>query len=275
MRPRSWRRLARWAVLAAGFAFLYAPIAHVILFSFNASSSTASWAGFSGKWYAVLLDNDGLLRAARLSLEIAVLSASGATLIGTIVGYVMARFGSFRGRALLSSMASAPLVMPEIVMGVSLLLLFISLEDWLGWPNGRGVLTIALAHIIMTTAFVAIVVQARLAGLDRSVEEAALDLGATPFTVVRLITIPLIFPAIAAGWLLCFSLSLDNVVVSLFTSGPGSTTLPLLIFSLVRRGVKPDVNAMATIFVLFAIVVTVSLARLQRWRSRDDDADGR
>lgn len=274
MRPALRRKILWWAVLGAAFIFLYAPIAHVILFSFNDSTSTAAWAGFSAKWYGALLDNAGLLRAARLSLEIALLSATGATVVGTAVGYVMARFGSFRGRALLSSMASAPLVMPEIVMGVSLLLLFISLEDWLGWPNGRGVLTIALAHIVMTTAFVAIVVQARLAGLDRSVEEAALDLGATPFTVLRLITLPLIFPAIAAGWLLCFSLSLDNVIVSQFTSGPGSTTLPLLIFSLVRRGVKPDVNAMATIFVLFAILVTLSLARLQRWRSRDDDPDG-
>lgn len=262
--------LRRWllrAVLVAGLAFFYAPIVSVVLFSFNASTSAAVWSGFSLRWYQELLGNDNMLRAARLSVVIAIMSATGATVLGTLAGFALARFGWFKGRTLLSAMATSPLVMPEIIIGVSMLLLFVGLENLIGWPRGRGVLTITLAHITYTAAFVAIVVQGRLAGLDLSMEEAALDLGAKPLTVFLLIIIPLIAPAMAAGWLLGFSISLDDVIITQFTSGPGSTTLPLLIFSLVRHGVKPDINVVATMFVLVAILVTFGIAAVQRWRS--------
>jgi putrescine transport system permease protein len=266
------RRLAarQWPlrlVLATGLLFLYAPIASVVLFSFNSSTSAAVWSGFSLRWYHELLGNDDILHAARLSLAIAGMSATGATILGTLVGYVLARFGRFRGRAMLAVMATSPLVMPEIIMGVSMLLLFVGLENLIGWPAGRGVLTMTLAHITYTAAFVAIVVQGRLVGLDLSIEEAAQDLGARPPVVFFLITVPLAAPAMVAGWLLGFSISLDDVVISQFTSGPGSTTLPLLIFSLVRHGVKPDINVVATMFVLVAILVTVGIAFVQKWRS--------
>jgi len=253
-------------VLALGLLFLYAPIASVVLFSFNSSTSPAVWSGFSLRWYHELLGNDDILNAARLSLAIAAMSATGATILGTLVGYVLARFGRFHGRAMLAVMATSPLVMPEIIMGVSMLLLFVGLENLIGWPAGRGVLTMTLAHITYTAAFVAIVVQGRLAGLDLSIEEAALDLGARPPVVFFLITVPLAAPAMVAGWLLGFSISLDDVVISQFTSGPGSTILPLLIFSLVRHGVKPDINVVATMFVLVAILVTVGIAFVQKWR---------
>jgi putrescine transport system permease protein len=267
---RHW--LLRLALLT-GLLFLYAPIASVVLFSFNSSTSAAVWSGFSLRWYHELLGNDDILRAARLSLTIAAMSATGATALGTLVGFVLARFGRFRGRALLAVMATSPLVMPEIILGVSMLLLFVGLENLIGWPAGRGILTITLAHITYTAAFVAIVVQGRLAGLDLSIEEAALDLGAKPPVVFFLITIPLAAPAMVAGWLLGFSISLDDVVVTQFTSGPGSTTLPLLIFSLVRHGVKPDINVVATMFVLVAVLVTLGIAFVQKWRgSRDSPA---
>jgi putrescine transport system permease protein len=254
-------------VLVVGFSFLYAPIILVVLYSFNSSTSTTVWSGFSLRWYAELLQNDDVLRAARLSLEIATLSAIGATILGTLVGYVLSRFGRFRTRTLLAGMATAPLVMPEIVLAVSLLLLFVGSEKLTGWPHGRGVMTIILAHITYTAAFAAIVVQGRLAGIDRSIEEAAQDLGARPVPLFFLITVPMIAPAMIAGFLLGFSISLDDVVITQFTSGPGSTTLPLLIFSLVRHGVKPDINALATFFVVAAVLVTFGIAMLQRWRS--------
>jgi putrescine transport system permease protein len=260
-------------VLGAGLLFLYAPIVLVVLFSFNGSTSTTVWAGFSLHWYAELFNNPDVLHAARLSLEIAALSATGATIMGTLVGYVLSRFGRFGGRTLLAIMATAPLVMPEIVLAVSLLLLFVGMEHLTGWPRHRGVLTITLAHITYTAAFVTIVVQGRLAGLDRSIEEAAADLGARPIITFFLITIPLIAPGIAAGWLLGFSISLDDVVITQFTSGPGSTTLPLLIFSLVRRGVKPDINAIATLFVAAAALLTLGIGVLQRRRSLQQGSD--
>jgi putrescine transport system permease protein len=261
------RRFLLRGVLALGLLFFYAPIVSVVLFSFNASTSVAVWSGYSLRWYQELLGNEDMLRAARLSLTIAAMSATGATILGTLVGFALSRFGWFKGRTLLSAMATSPLVMPEIIIGVSMLLLFVGLDDVLGWPHGRGVLTITLAHITYTAAFVTIVVQGRLAGLDLSIEEAALDLGAKPPIVFFLITIPMIAPAMVAGWLLGFSISLDDVIITQFTSGPGSTTLPLLIFSLVRHGVKPDINVVATMFVLVAIFVTIGIASVQRWRS--------
>jgi putrescine transport system permease protein len=262
--------IRRWllrAVLVAGLVFFYAPIVSVVLFSFNASTSATLWSGFSLRWYHELLGNDDILGAARLSLTIAVMSATGATVLGTLVGFALSRFGRFRGRAMLAIMATSPLVMPEIIIGVSMLLLFVGLENLIGWPDGRGILTITLAHITYTAAFVAIIVQGRLAGMDLSMEEAALDLGAKPPVVFLLITVPLIAPAMVAGWLLGFSISLDDVVITQFTSGPGSTTLPLLVFSLVRHGVKPDINVVATIFVVVAILVTFGIAGVQKWRN--------
>jgi putrescine transport system permease protein len=236
----------RWLTLGLGLGlgFLYAPILLVMLFSFNASSSTTLWSGFSLRWYRDLAGNDAVLQAAGLSLLIATLSACGATLLGTLVAAALARGERFPGRTLLFGMATAPLVVPEVILAVALLLLFVGAESLIGWPQGRGILTITLAHISYTAAFVTLVV----------------------LQVFLLITLPGLAPAMAAGWLLGFSVSLDDVVITQFTSGPGSTTLPLLIFSLVRRGVKPDINAIATLFVLGAVLVTVLLAVLQRWR---------
>lgn len=262
--------IRRWllrATLLLGLLFFYAPIVSVVLYSFNASTSIAVWSGFSLRWYEELLGNDNILRAARLSVTIAAMSATGAMVLGTLVGFALSRFGWFKGRTLLTAMATSPLVMPEIIIGVSMLLFFVGVENLIGWPHGRGVLTITLAHITYTAAFVTIVVQGRLAGLDLSMEEAALDLGAKPLAVFFLITVPMIAPAMVAGWLLGFSISLDDVIITQFTSGPGSTTLPLLVFSLVRHGVKPDINVVATMFVLVAILVTLGIAGVQRWRS--------
>jgi putrescine transport system permease protein len=260
-------RLGLTGVLGLGLLFLYAPILIVVLFSFNGSTSTTIWSGFSLRWYGELEENDAVLRAAGLSLAIAAMSASGASVIGTLVAYILSRYERFRGHALLFGMATAPLVMPEVILAVSLLLLFVSAEALFGWPKGRGVLTITLAHISYTASFVTIAVLGRLAGIDRTLEEAAQDLGASPPLVFLLVILPMIAPAIAAGWLLGFSISLDDVVITQFTAGPGSTTLPLLIFSLVRRGVKPDINAIATLFVVSAILVTIGIILVQRWRT--------
>ena len=268
---RGSRRILR-AVLTLGLLFLYAPIVLVVIFSFNDSTSTTVWSGFSLRWYDELLRNASVVQAAGLSLEIAFASASGATILGTLVAFVLSRYGRFQGRTLLATMATAPLVMPEIVLGSALLLLFVGMEGLTGWPQHRGFVTITLAHIVYTAAFVTLTVQARLAGIDRSIEEAAADLGATPLVSFFQVTVPLIAPGIIAGWLLGFSISLDDVVITQFTSGPGSTTLPLLIFSLVRRGVKPDINAVATIFVGVAVLVTAGLALLQRRRTAPDQA---
>jgi putrescine transport system permease protein len=272
IRPATWRKAGLRCALGLGLFFLYAPIVSVILFSFNATSSAAVWAGFSLRWYRELAGNDDILHAARLSVSIAAMSATGATVLGTLVAFVLTRYRRFRSRALLASMATSPLVMPEIIIGVSMLLLFVGMDELLGWPHGRGALTITLAHITYTAAFVTVVVQGRFANFDLSMEEAALDLGARPPTVFLLITVPMIAPAMIAGWLLGFSISLDDVVLTQFTSGPGSTTLPLLIFSMVRHGVKPDINAIATLFVAFAVLVTVAIVLVQRWRAGDESA---
>jgi putrescine transport system permease protein len=239
--------------LVIGLAFLYVPILSMMIFSFNNSRLVTVWDAAHSptlKWYVSLLSNGQILRAAWLSIRVAAAAATGAVMLGTIVGIVLARFGPFRGRTLLSAMATAPLVMPEVITGLSLLLLFVALEQLIGWPRGRGVLTIILAHITFTMSYVAVVVQSRLAGFDESLEEAAMDLGARPATVFLRITLPLIVPAIASGWLLAFTLSWDDVVVSQFVAGPASTTLPMVIFSKVRLGVSPDVNALATLMVL-------------------------
>jgi putrescine transport system permease protein len=248
--------------LILGLVFLYVPILSMMIFSFNNSRLVTVWDAAHSptfKWYVSLLSNGPILRAAWLSIRVAAAAATGAIVLGTIVGIVLARFGPFRGRTLLAAMTTAPLVMPEVITGLSLLLLFVALEQLIGWPRGRGVLTIILAHITFTMSYVAVVVQSRLAGFDESLEEAAMDLGARPLTVFFRITLPLIVPAIASGWLLAFTLSWDDVVVSQFVAGPASTTLPMVIFSKVRLGVSPDVNALATLMVLivaFGILIS-------------------
>jgi len=247
------------AMLVLGYAFLYGPIASLVVYSFNASRLVTVWAGFSTRWYVELMHNEAIKGAALISLEIALTAATGALLLGTAAGYALQRYRRFRGRALFGTLVTAPLVMPEVITGLSLLLLFVALEQAVGWPQGRGMSTIAIAHITLGTAYVAVVVEARLAAFDRSLEEAALDLGARPFKVFLVITLPLIAPALAAGWLLAFTLSLDDLVIASFTSGPSSTTLPMVIFSSVRLGVSPQINALATLFlVTVAVLVTVA-----------------
>jgi putrescine transport system permease protein len=254
-------------MMVVGYSFLYGPIASLVIYSFNASRLVTVWAGFSTHWYGELLRNDAIKDAALISLQIAVVSATGALVLGTLAGYALQRYRRFRGRLLFSTLATAPLVMPEVITGLSLLLLFVALEQAIGWPQGRGILTIAIAHITLGTAYVAVIVESRLAAFDRSLEEAALDLGARPAKVFLVITLPLIAPALLAGWLLAFTLSLDDLVIASFTSGPSSTTLPMVIFSSVRLGVSPQINALATLF-LAAVTVTVLLAgRLLRSRS--------
>ncbi|HEY0836279.1 MAG TPA: ABC transporter permease subunit [Azospirillum sp.] len=262
-----------WA-LWFGYAFLYAPILLLIVYSFNENRLVTVWSGFSTKWYGELLDNDALIDAAIVSLQVAAASATLATGLGTIAGLALSRFGRFRGRTLFGGMISAPLVMPEVITGLSLLLLFVAMEQVLGWPDGRGMTTITIAHTTFTMAYVAVIVQSRLSGMDGSLEEAAMDLGARPAKVFFVITLPLIAPAIVAGWLLAFTLSLDDVVIASFVSGPGSTTLPMAVFSSVRLGVSPQINALATIIVLVVatgiFIASLVVARRERQRRRDE-----
>jgi putrescine transport system permease protein len=254
-------------MLAFGFAFLYVPILSMIFFSFNSSKLVTVWAGFSTKWYAELFHDSQMLNAAKLSIKIASLNATGAVILGTVAGLVLARFGRFKGRTLLSGMTTAPLVMPEVITGLSLLLLFVAMEQLVGWPQGRGVTTITLAHITFSMAYVTVVVQSRLTTFDEALEEAAMDLGARPAKVFFVITLPIILPAIISGWLLAFTLSWDDLVITSFVSGPGSTTLPMLIFSKVRLGVSPDINALATILVL---IVTIGIVASAFWMQRQE-----
>jgi putrescine transport system permease protein len=236
-------------MLCFGFAFFYIPILSMIVYSFNASRLATVWGGFSTRWYASLLANDKVIEALILSLKIALLSATVATILGTMAGIVLARFGRFRGRILFSGLVVAPLVMPEVITGISMLIFFILMADWVGWPGARGFTTITLAHITFSMVFVTTIVQARMQQADRAIEEAAMDLGSRPWQVLFDITLPVISPAIISGWLLAFTISLDDVVISSFVTGPGNTTLPLLVWSKVRLGVTPDINALATLMV--------------------------
>ncbi|MEN9788146.1 MAG: hypothetical protein RLZZ473_210 [Pseudomonadota bacterium] len=271
------RGLFRKSILGLGLAFLYIPILSMMFFSFNNSRLVTVWDAENSptlRWYVRLFENEQLLGAAWISIKIAALSASGAAILGTLAGLVLTRFGPFRGRALLSAMTTAPLVMPEVIMGIAMLLLFVALEQMIGWPEGRGLLTITIAHVTFTMAYVTVVVQSRLAGFDDALEEAALDLGAKPVTVFFKITLPLIMPAIVSGWMLAFTLSWDDVVISQFVSGPGSSTLPMEIFSRVRRGVSPDINALATIMVLIVatgvVASTIWMKRQERQRALEE-----
>jgi len=263
----------RTLALVLGFAFLYVPIVSLVVFSFNESRLVTVWGGFSTKWYGALLDNQQIIGAALLSLKIAAISATAAVVLGTVTGMALARFGPFRGRTMLSGMATAPLVMPEVITGLSLLLLFVTLEQLFGWPEGRGMTTIILAHVTFAMAFVTVIVQSRLAQFDESLEEAAQDLGARPAKVFFLVTLPIIFPALLSGWLLAFTLSLDDLVIASFVAGPGSSTLPMVVFSKVRLGVSPDINALATILItIVAIGVAIAgvvMSRQQKIRDRD------
>ncbi len=245
-------------MMVAGFLFLYLPIVLLIVFSFNESRLVTVWGGFSTRWYGELFRNEQVLGAAWLSFKIAAMNATGATILGTLAGLALARFGSFRGRPLLTGLATAPLVMPEVITGLSLLLLFVAMEQAVGWPEGRGIATITIAHMTFSMAYVTVIVQSRLATLDESLEEAAMDLGARPAKVFFLITLPIILPAILAGWLLAFTLSWDDLVITSFVTGPGSSTLPLVIFSKVRLGVSPDINALATILILAVAAFTAA-----------------
>ncbi len=262
-----------WA-LWFGYAFLYVPIVLLITYSFNESRLVTVWGGFSTKWYGELLNNEALLAATGLSLRVAAVSATLSVILGTCAGMAMSRFGRFRGRTLFGGMITAPLVMPEVITGLSLLLLFVAMEQVIGWPDGRGVTTITIAHTTFTLSYVAVVIQSRLAGMDGSLEEAAMDLGARPAKVFFVITLPIIAPALVAGWLLAFTLSLDDVVVASFVSGPGSTTLPMVIFSSVKFGISPQINALATLMVLVVatgiFVASVVMARQDRQRKRDE-----
>jgi putrescine transport system permease protein len=267
------RRTFRITALVFGFAFLYIPILSLIVYSFNKSRLVTVWGGFSTHWYGKLFENDEVLNAAWLSLQIASVNATGAVILGTLAGLSLARFGRFKGRALLSGMTAAPLVMPEVITGLSLLLLFVAMEHLFGWPQGRGFTTITIAHMTFTMAYVTVIVQSRMSTLDQSLEEAAMDLGARPSKVFFVITLPIIAPALVSGWLLAFTISLDDVVIANFTSGPGSTTLPMVIFSKVRRGVTPDINALATIMIALVTVGVLTagilMSRQEKRRQRD------
>jgi putrescine transport system permease protein len=257
------------AALMLGFGFLYAPIVLLVLYSFNASRLVTVWAGFSTHWYGALFHDEAFGAAALTSLEVAVTAATLSLVLGALAGLSMARFPRFPGRLVFGFALLAPLVVPEVILGLSLLLLFVTCESWCGWPS-RGMLTITIAHATFGACFVSVLVRAQLAGFDRALEEAALDLGARPWTVLTRITLPVISPALVSGWLLAFTLSLDDLVVASFVTGPSATTLPMAVFSRVRLGVSPEVNALATLFlaVVFALVAFAGwlIARTERRR---------
>jgi putrescine transport system permease protein len=258
-------RTSRFNVVSVvlGLAFLYLPILLLVVYSFNESRLVTVWGGFSTRWYAALLENQALLDAAWVTLRVAVLSASVATVLGTLAAVALVRFGRFRGRALFSGMISAPLVMPDVITGLSLLLLFVAIG------LDRGFWTVALAHVTFSTSFVAVVVQSRLVTFDTSLEEAAADLGCPPLKAFLVITLPIIAPAVVAAWLLAFTLSLDDLVIASFASGPGATTLPMKIYSQVRLGVTPEINAVSTIMVSLVAVGVIAASLVSRRRAME------
>jgi len=267
----SAQRLSKFSIssLIFGFGFLYVPIMILIVYSFNDSRLVTVWSGFSFKSYLELFQDQQLLDAAWLSLEIAFLCACMSLILGLMASLALVRFGRFRGHMTFAGMITAPLVMPEVITGLSLLLLFVAMEQAVGWPAGRGILTIFIAHVTFSTAFVTVILSSRLREVDRSIEEAAMDLGATPLKVFFVITLPIIAPALLAAWLLGFTLSLDDLVIASFVSGPGSTTLPMKVFSSVRLGVSPKINALATIIIFlvsFGVFITGWLSL--RWEKK-------
>ena len=265
------QRLSKFSIssLIFGFGFLYVPIMILIVYSFNDSRLVTVWSGFSFKSYFELFQDQQILDAAWLSLEIALLCACMSLILGLMASLALVRFGRFRGHMTFAGMITAPLVMPEVITGLSLLLLFVAMEQTFGWPAGRGMLTIFIAHVTFSTAFVTVILSSRLREVDRSIEEAAMDLGATPLKVFFVITLPIIAPALLAAWLLGFTLSLDDLVIASFVSGPGSTTLPMKVFSSVRLGVSPKINALATIIIFlvsFGVFITGWLSL--RWEKK-------
>ncbi|AZD85291.1 Putrescine transport system permease protein PotI [Pseudomonas chlororaphis subsp. aureofaciens] len=243
-------------MLVLGLAFIYLPMLILVIYSFNASKLVTVWGGWSVKWYVGLLDNSQLMGSVVRSLEIACYTAIAAVALGTLAAFVLTRVTRFKGRTLFGGLVTAPLVMPEVITGLSLLLLFVAMAQMIGWPQERGIVTIWIAHTTFCAAYVAVVVSARLRELDLSIEEAAMDLGARPWKVFFLITIPMIAPSLAAGGMMSFALSLDDLVLASFVSGPGSTTLPMEVFSAVRLGVKPEINAVASLILLAVSLVT-------------------
>ncbi|EAP78193.1 MULTISPECIES: ABC transporter permease [Roseovarius] len=255
MRKLTWFNTT---ALTLGFAFLYLPMVILVVYSFNASKLVTVWGGFSTRWYGELMRNEAFLDAAWVTVKVAVMSSTLATILGTMAAYVLVRAGRFAGRTLFSGMIYAPLVMPEVITGLSLLLLFI------GIGMDRGVMTIVLAHTTFAMCYVSVVVSSRLVSFDRSLEEAALDLGCTPFEAFRLVTLPIIAPAVISGWLLAFTLSLDDLVIASFTAGPSATTLPIKIFSAVRLGVSPEINALSTIMIGIVTVGVISASLISK-----------
>jgi putrescine transport system permease protein len=258
--------------LSAGYFFLYLPIVALVVFSFNDSPIPNVWRGFTLKWYAALASDDELIGGLWLSLKIAFLTACGSVVLGTLAAFALVKYSRFTGRTLFSGMVNAPLVMPEVVVGLSLLLMLVSMQKALGFPE-RGLTTIWLGHLLLGTAYATVVVQARLRDLNPQLEEAAMDLGARPHQVFWLVTLPMIGQALMSAWLLTFTLSLDDVVLSAFLSGPGSTTMPLVIFSRARLGLNPSVNAVATITItvvaIGVLLASYAIARAERQRQRD------
>lgn len=246
------------SVLVFGYAFLYLPIFTVVVFAFNESPLTMTWSGFSLKWFGILFQNQRILQAAGLSLKIALITATLSVIIGTTAALVMVRFKKFKGRPFFNSLVTAPLVMPDVMVGMALLLLFVALYQLMGWPATRGVMTITIGHTTIAISYVILIVRARLADFDISLEEAALDLGAKPLTVFTKITLPIIRPSLLSGGLLAFTLSFDDVILASFLSGSGSSTLPMVIFSSVRHGVSPEINAFATVVLTFVTLSVIA-----------------
>ena len=254
--------------LAFGYAFIYIPIFTLIVYSFNESRLVTVWAGFSTKWYYQLVHNEQILSAVWVSLRVATLTATLAVILGTLAAIGMVRFRQGKKHSLFGGLITSPMVMPDVIMGLALLLLFVSLEQIIGWPSERGILTITIAHTTLALAYVFVIVHERLANFDQSLEEAALDLGAKPLVVFLRITLPLISPSLLAGWLLAFTLSLDDVVIATFTSGAGTTTLPMVVFSSIRIGITPEINALATIIVALVTTGVIITGIILRPKSR-------
>jgi len=262
------------ALLALGLVFLWAPVLLLVGFAFSADRIPFQWGGFSLRWFTALAANERIVEAAWLSLRVAAGAATLAALIGGVAGFAPARWGRFGGRGLFGALIGAPLVLPEVVTALAMLLLFVTLEAAIGWPAGRGALTVLLAHATLGAAYVAVVVQARLAGQDRVLEAAAMDLGAGPFTAFRTITLPLMAPAVAAGWLLAFTLSFDDLVIASFVSGPAGTTLPVVVFSALRLGLTPEINALGAIILALAALCVALAALLLRAQWLEDRGEG-
>ncbi len=257
-----------------GFVFLYIPIVVLMIYSFNANDRATVWSGFSTKWYGELLRNEQILTSAWVSVQIAFIAATLSTVLGTLAAYALVRIRYFRSRWLLDGMSTAPLVMPDVITGISLLILFVNMERFLGWPAGRGMTTVIIAHTTFCLAYVAVVLRSRLLDMDESLEEAAQDLGANPPSVFFEITLPSIMPALVAGWLLAFTLSLDDLVIASFVNGPNSSTLPMVIYSKVRMGVSPDVNALATLIIVFVGVGVITAMQIMNRKQKRDAKNG-